>query len=91
MILMAGMFLLGCAAASVIVPLRVPLVGTGTTPQKCEHICVPRDAEASGELVKHPKGYDVNLLTGWNKSLAEYGAQGWELVDVLPQAVPPCV
>ena len=52
--------------------------------QKWEQICVPAADEASNvKSVKHRYVHAVNLPNGWNKVLAAYGEQGWELVAVL--------
>lgn len=81
--LLAGMFMLGCAAVSVIVPLRVPVIRAGTNPQKWEQMCVPQNDDVTGSKIKDWSIGEVNKPTGWNKVLAEHGAQGWELVSVL--------
>lgn len=81
--LLAGMFLLGCAAASVLAPLRVPSIRAGTSPQKWEQMCIPKDDDASGTKIGDGAIDDVNKPTGWNKVLAAYGSQGWELVAVM--------
>ncbi len=81
--LLAGMFLLGCAAASVIVPLRAPAIRAGTNPQKWEQMCVPKNGAVTGMKIKDCSAAEVNKPTGWNKVLAEHGAQGWEFVSVL--------
>lgn len=74
--LLAGMFLLGCAAASVIAPLRAPPIDAETSPQKWEQMCVPYEDDVPEAKINDTTVGEINKSTGWNKVLQEYGSRG---------------
>ncbi len=73
-IFLVGVFLLGCAAATVMAPLVVPRLWAATAPTRWEHLCVER-------VVHNPQ--EIQPL------LDEYGSQGWQLGALLPGFYTP--
>lgn len=71
-------FFVGCTVAQ-IAPFKVPPARADAPVTRWEILCAHRDAVGVTDEGTH----EVDLDTGWNRKLAEFGSQGWEPVQVL--------
>jgi len=76
-------FSIGCLAATVYAPLRVPAAQAGANVQRWEQVCVPSRDTTTGEVIAQtPTGSVNNPEKGWNRVLKQYGQEGWEFVQL---------